>query len=285
MALADSSSLQGWLALELSRGCSPGSLVKAMLDSGWSLDDATAALLLAAARAEDVAAMSASPTPRAGGAHGPDLSGAEGNVVRAGDRDVRVLLTLHQPRVVVVADLLSGDECEALITQAEGRLKRSQTVSSQEASTAEVNVARTSEGMFFEPAETELVARLEARIAALVQWPVDHAEGLQLLRYGPGAEYRPHFDHFDAATPGGHVALQRGGQRVGTVVVYLRAPAEGGATVFPDVGLSVRPQAGHAVFFAYPQAHGKHGVLHGGAPVTAGEKWIATRWLRQKKFV
>ena len=27
------------------------------------------------------------------------------------------------------------------------------------------------------------------------------------------------------------------------------------------------------------------GVLHGGAPVVAGEKWIATKWLRESVHV
>jgi prolyl 4-hydroxylase len=183
-----------------------------------------------------------------------------------------------------VAELLSPQECQALIESARGRLQRSQTVSAVEAVTAEVNAARTSEGMFFQRGETDLVGLLEARIAALFNWPIDHAEGLQILRYSPGAEYRPHFDHFDAASPGGQTALSRGGQRVGTVVVYLATPPAGGATVFPDEGMQVRAQAGHAVFFSYDVSAGEAGVLHGGAPVEEGEKWVATKWLRQNKF-
>ncbi len=31
-----------------------------------------------------------------------------------------------------------------------------------------------------------------------------------------------------------------------------------------------------------PTAHTK--TLHGGAPVTAGEKWVATKWLREGVF-
>ncbi|TNY02447.1 2OG-Fe(II) oxygenase, partial [Escherichia coli] len=66
--------------------------------------------------------------------------------------------------------------------------------------------------------------RVEARIAPLLRWPLDHGEGLQVLRYRPGAEYQPHYDYFDPAhvsTPG---ILKRGGQRVGTLVIYLHTP-------------------------------------------------------------
>ncbi|HEX5664436.1 MAG TPA: 2-oxoglutarate-dependent dioxygenase, partial [Xanthomonadaceae bacterium] len=26
-------------------------------------------------------------------------------------------------------------------------------------------------------------------------------------------------------------------------------------------------------------------TLHGGAPVLAGEKWVATKWLREREFI
>ena len=64
--------------------------------------------------------------------------------------------------------------------------------------------------------------------------------------------------------------------KVGTVI--------GGGTTFPDVGLEVAPQRGNAVFFAYDKPHPSTKSLHGGAPVIAGEKWVATKWLREQEF-
>jgi prolyl 4-hydroxylase len=150
---------------------------------------------------------------------------------------------------------------------------------------SEVNAARTSDGMFFERGEAPLVAAIEQRIAELLRWPPDHGEGLQVLRYRPGAQYRPHHDYFDPAHPGTARILQRGGQRVGTLLMYLNTPEGGGATTFPDVGLEVAPLRGNAVFFSYDRAHPETRTLHGGAPVTAGEKWVATKWLRETVFV
>jgi prolyl 4-hydroxylase len=118
-----------------------------------------------------------------------------------------------------------------------------------------------------------------------VQWPVERGEGLQILRYRPGAQYQPHHDYFDPARPGTPRILERGGQRVGTVVMYLNTPERGGATTFPDAGLSVGPTRGSAVFFSYDRPHPATRTLHGGAPVLAGEKWVATKWLREGTFV
>ena len=117
-----------------------------------------------------------------------------------------------------------------------------------------------------------------------MNWPVENGEGLQILQYRPGAEYKPHYDYFDPNEPGTPTILKRGGQRVATVVMYLSEPAKGGGTTFPDVGLEVAPKRGNAVFFSYDRPHPSTHTLHGGAPVIEGEKWIATKWLRERRF-
>ena len=66
--------------------------------------------------------------------------------------------------------------------------------------------------------------------------------------------------------------------------MYLSEPEKGGGTVFPDVHLEVAPKRGNAVFFSYERPHPSTKTLHGGAPVLAGEKWIATKWLREREF-
>lgn len=48
--------------------------------------------------------------------------------------------------------------------------------------------------------------------------------------------------------------------------------------------LEVAPQRGNAVFFSYERPHPSTRTLHGGAPVIAGDKWIATKWLREREF-
>jgi prolyl 4-hydroxylase len=54
--------------------------------------------------------------------------------------------------------------------------------------------------------------------------------------------------------------------------------------VFPDVGLEVAPVRGNAVFFSYDRPHPATRTLHGGAEVSAGEKWVATKWMREGRF-
>ena len=170
-----------------------------------------------------------------------------------------------------------------MIALARPRLARSLTVATRTGG-EEINADRTSSGMFFQRGETALIARIEARLARLLNWPMENGEGLQILHYQPGTEYKPHYDYFDPAEPGTPSILRRGGQRVATVVMYLAEPERGGGTTFPDVHLEVAPKRGNAVFFSYDRPHPATRTLHGGAPVLAGEKWIATKWLRQQRF-
>jgi prolyl 4-hydroxylase len=207
-----------------------------------------------------------------------------GSTLDGGDKWVQVLQGRQDPELVVFANLLSLGECDALIDIARPRLQRSLTVDVKTGG-EELNSDRTSEGMFFERTESALVQRIENRIARLLNWPSRNAEGLHVLRYGKGAQYLPHHDFFDPAEPGTSDLLKHGGQRVATLIMYLSEPEEGGATVFPALGLKIIPKRGQAVFFSYPKPDPDGRTLHGGEPVVRGEKWIATKWLREREFI
>ena len=274
--------LRAWIIEQATAGHPPEVVLKSMLASGWNEDSAVAALEATltgylnekqAARA-NMPPVVAVPEPLPQGAR---------TVVRAGDRDVGIVMSMFNPRVVVFSGLLSDDECDEIIALARVRLARSETVQTETGS-SEVNEARTSQGMFFDRGEHAVCARLEARIAALMNWPIENGEGLQVLRYGPGAEYKPHYDYFDPQQAGTPTILKRGGQRVASLVCYLNTPTLGGATTFPDVQLDVAPIKGNAVFFSYDRPHPVTRTLHGGAPVVEGEKWVATKWLREGRF-
>jgi len=272
--------LRRWIIAQAEAGCLPEDVVKAMVASGWHEDVALDAM---EQTLRGHLASLRQPVP--GGSTVPEPNIDEGtNVIVVEGHAVEVVMTLRLPRVVLFGRLLTDQECDGLMAQAAPRLARSETVDTATGD-SEVHAARTSDGMFFERGETPLIDRIERRIAALVNWPLERGEGLQILRYGPGAQYKPHNDYFDPEQPGTPRILERGGQRVGTLVMYLNTPERGGATVFPDAGLEVAPVRGSAVFFSYDRPHPVTKTLHGGAPVLAGEKWVATKWLRQGVFV
>lgn len=205
------------------------------------------------------------------------------NNLDTSDRTIEMLFVMASPRVVLFGNVLSDSECDLLIEQSRNKLRRSGVINAITGA-LDVGPYRTSSGTHFKRGENELITRIERRIAELVDYPVHHGEPIQVLHYQPGGEYKPHYDYFDPAHQGHHQVLTQGGQRVATLIMYLSNVDVGGSTLFPQIGLGVLPRKGHAVYFAYCDEDGALDArtLHGGSPVSAGEKWIATKWFRQR---
>lgn len=203
------------------------------------------------------------------------------NTIRLPDKSVDVLMTMHTPEIFLFANVLSSEECDSLMAYANERLIPS-TVITDHDDGQQLHAARTSHGVMMVRGQTPLVATIESRLAALVNWPVQNGEGMQVLKYGVGNEYRPHFDWFDPTLPGPRKHLERGGQRVGTIILYLSDVEAGGSTTFPNIGCQIKPQQGSAVYFANTNPLGvpNQNAYHGGDPVITGTKFIATKWLR-----
>lgn len=262
-----------WISLQAQAGHTPEAVLGSMRASGWEEDVARFAVEQAK-RGSLVEPPPAVPVPEPHFYNSPW-------VLQTSDREVQVLATMKHPRVIVFGNLLSDDECDALIELARPKLERSTTVDNWNGG-HELTDVRTSEGTYFSRGENALLQRLETRIAELVNWPVERGEGVQILRYGVGAQYLPHHDYFDPTVPGAGALLKHGGPRVATLVMYLNMPAVGGSTIFPEVDFQVAPMRGGAVFFSYSRPHPATRTLHGGAMVLEGEKWIATKWLRSE---
>jgi prolyl 4-hydroxylase len=295
--------LKRWLTDNMGRGVDRDALVQALRAAGYQPKFARQAVELALAREDSrrrtvasvptVAAPVPAPSPAIEpGAATPqaeasasEIIAAAGNAIETADRRVHMLFALNAPRVVLFDDLLSHEECDELVRQASVKLERSTVVNAQTGD-YDVHPDRTSSGTHFQRGETDLVRRIERRISELVGSPVEHGEPLQILHYTPGAEYKPHFDYFDPAHEGNDKMLAMGGQRMATLIMYLNDVPAGGSTVFPDLGLDVLPRKGNALYFAYATEDGQldRRSLHGGSPVSAGEKWIATKWIRQRPY-
>lgn len=271
--------LADWIVAQAVAGQPPEQALQPLLDQGWNEQDAIDAVeTLVRAHIQQHAQANGLPLPMRVPAL---LQHDDASLLDLGDRQVRVLVSLLLPRVVVLEKFLSDTECDALIALAQPRLVRSRTVDNRNGAQI-VHAARTSHSMCLQLGQDALCRNIEARISRLLDWPVDHGEGLQVLRYVTGAEYQPHYDYFDPDAAGTPVLLQAGGQRVASLVMYLNTPERGGATRFPDVHLDVAAVKGNAVFFSYDRPHPMTRSLHAGAPVLAGEKWVATKWLRER---
>lgn len=207
---------------------------------------------------------------------------AQGNTLSVDGHLVRIAGRVAKPDIAILENVLTDAECDELIALSKPKLERSRIVD-HKTGAEEIMELRSSYGTYFLRGENALVRRIEQRLSRLIGMPVDHGEGLQILNYAVGAEYQPHYDFFLPESSGSAVHVQKGGQRVVTIVMYLNDVEEGGETIFPELEFSVAPRKGTAVYFSYCDSQNRldRMTLHGGAPVVRGEKWIATWWVRQ----
>jgi prolyl 4-hydroxylase len=186
----------------------------------------------------------------------------------------------------MLCKFLSDKECDHLIALARPHLIPSKVVDEQNTGEA-IDARRSSHGFFIHNNWTDpIIVEIEKRINAITGLPMQNGEDLHVLRYGIGGEYQPHHDYFHGNTPGGAKCLLRGGQRLASLIMYLNTPEAGGETVFPHPRIFITPRKGDAILFynCTPDGVPDPRSLHGGAPVLSGEKWILTKWIREKPF-
>jgi prolyl 4-hydroxylase len=196
----------------------------------------------------------------------------------------QVLLRINVPDLTLLGGFLDQKECAEIIAQASVKLSAS-TVMDEMTGRSVVHENRTSSGTSFARGETPLIREIERRIAEITGIPLENGEGIQILRYEEGQEYKPHYDYFPDDQPGSALHTQHGGQRIATILMYLSTPEEGGSTIFPDAGpMEVLAVEGNALLFRYNTPTRETRTLHGGGPVLKGVKWVATKWLRLNEY-
>jgi prolyl 4-hydroxylase len=182
--------------------------------------------------------------------------------------------TSDRPDIRLFRGAFTPQECDFLILLAEPTYERSLVIMDG------IDVPdpiRTSDGStihwLIEDPATHAINR---RIAALSGTSVDQGEPLHILRYRPGQQYHPHHDW-----------LPPPNRRVMTVLIYLNEEYRGGETAFVKTGLKVRGRKGDAIVFVSSLPDGNLDPLseHAGLPVTGGTKYLASRWIRERRHV
>lgn len=182
----------------------------------------------------------------------------------------------QSPDVLQFASFFTPDECAHVIALSTPLLVPSIIVDSRTGKPSPHPV-RTSFDAVLGPIQQDMVVHaLNMRIAAATHTTVDQGEPLVVLRYTPGQQYREHHD----GLPG------EANQRNRTAIAYLNTDYDSGETSFAAASLAIKGGLGDMLSFANTTADG--GIdgrsRHAGRPVTRGEKWICTRWIRRGAF-
>lgn len=180
------------------------------------------------------------------------------------------------PELALVEKLLSADECNHIIELSGPRLVPSVVVDPT-TGIQSPHPVRTSSGTVLGPIQQDLVIHaINLRIAALTRSRQDQGEPLAVLRYSVGQQYREHHDCLP----------NEENQRILTLIAYLNDGYHGGATYFPEIDTAIQGKRGDAVLFrnVLPTGKADHRSRHAGMPVTQGDKWVSTRWIRRETF-
>ncbi|AGE56298.1 prolyl 4-hydroxylase [Paramecium bursaria Chlorella virus NE-JV-1] len=185
--------------------------------------------------------------------------------------------------VETIPNFLTHTECDSLIdAAAKTGYERSEVSGSVEPAYLDLD-SRKSDQTWFSPGKHAISDKIRQKTKDFVEskglFEYDF-EDLQIAKYGKNGYYKHHFDGDECEDS---CPLN---QRLCTMIVYLKEPKSGGGeTDFPKLGISIQPKKGDAVFFwvANPTTRQLYEeTLHAGMPVKAGEKIIATQWIRAK---
>lgn len=204
--------------------------------------------------------------------------------------EYRIEQLYSKPAIIRIHDFITQQEADHLKKLASTRLSRSTVQSKNGLKISDFRIAKTA----WLPSEFDpVVKRIDDRLRDLLNLDLSSAEELQVVKYGLGGFYGP---HYDSARPSERSMIERmeetsissllsKNDRLATVLIYLNQVEAGGSTVFPRLNLTVEPTALSAVIWFNLKRNGfsDDKTLHTGCPILLGTKWIATKWPREKE--
>lgn len=197
--------------------------------------------------------------------------------------DVPAMAACERPVIRRFEKLLTAEECDYIMGVSARHLRPAEIVDQTSGQPLQSRV-RTNHVAVLWPVQQDLaIHAINLRLARTAGLPPENGEMINVLMYRPGEEYRPHYDFFPAEA----AKKDPSGQRIRTLLVALSADFAGGETHFLTAGMKIKGAVGDAVVFHNCDANGApdKSSLHAGAPVLSGQKWLLSKWFREKRFV
>jgi len=198
---------------------------------------------------------------------------------------IETVSDLPDPRIFILHNLLSKEECEHLKSLGVMTGMEKALIIPYGGKDLVESTTRTNTAAWLDYNQDDVVTRLERMLANVTNTEPENGENLQILHYEPTQEFKEHHDYFDPATDPPE-NFEPGGNRMATAIIYLENSIEGGETEFMKIDRKVKPEEGSAVLFYDIQPSGEVDKLtiHAGTRPEGGEKWVATKWIHQRRY-
>ena len=192
--------------------------------------------------------------------------------------------------ILEIYDVLTKEDCAAMRDAAEKvGLEASEVMSGKDEKNLELDTnTRRSSGVFLSDSSAPVCRKFAHAAAELTGLPLEHQEETQVVSYGPGGVYEPHYD--GCIDGDGQEYCIRGygeaGDRLATLLVYINDGYTGGQTKFTNLGFTITPEIGKGILFYNIDENEKiiYKSEHTGTEVIEGNKWIATKWVHVRPF-
>ncbi|KAK9754309.1 2OG-Fe(II) oxygenase superfamily [Popillia japonica] len=187
------------------------------------------------------------------------------------------------PDILIFHDVMADDEIATIKALAQPRLERAAVQNLITGEKAFIQ-ARISKVAILKEFEHKHVTDVVQRVEDMTGLTMETAEKLQVVNYGIGGHYEPHYDFARREEPNAFHSLGTG-NRIATVLFYGEQPFfhQGGATVFPYLDIALWPKKGAAAFWynLHSSGEGDKMTLHAACPVLTGSKWVSNKWIHE----
>ncbi|KAI4458946.1 prolyl 4-hydroxylase alpha subunit [Holotrichia oblita] len=190
------------------------------------------------------------------------------------------------PQILIFHDVMADHEIATIKELARPRFQRA-SVLNFFTGAMEIVQYRISKSAWLKEVEHKHVADVVQRVEDMTRLSMETAEELQVVNYGIGGHYEPHFDFAVAGDANAFKSLGAG-NRIATLLFYMSDVAQGGATVFPYLDVALWPKKGAAAFWynLHSSGEGDKRTRHAACPVLAGSKWstlpnVSNKWMHE----
>jgi hypothetical protein len=189
----------------------------------------------------------------------------------------------NDPKIYYIHNFVTEEEADYMIEICK-KYKEESTVEVSSDKIIIEKKLRTSSTAFLKKGMTDVISRIENRAANFTNVSYDYIEPLQCVVYKNDEYYKQHLDTFNPNS----IFLSHGGNRVGTIFVYLTTlqPEEEGCTYFPVLKHKIRPVKCNAIYFENIK-DGKvdERLIHEGETVKGFKKKYGINiWIRESKY-
>ncbi|KAG5234582.1 ShTK domain-containing family protein [Salix suchowensis] len=196
----------------------------------------------------------------------------------------RVVTVSWRPRVFMYNGFLTDEECDHLISLAQGTKETSEGKDDDSGRTGRNRLLASSTSLL--NMDDNILSRIEERVSAWTLLPKENSKPLQVMHYGI-EDAKNNVDYF-----GNKSAIVSSEPLMATLVFYLSNVTQGGEILFPKsevkskiwsdctkISDSLRPIKGNAILFftVHPNSSPDMGSSHSRCPVLEGEMWYATK--------